>query len=60
MAATTLGMVLTRYSPCKSVELEYFFKTITEMLSIFQDGRHGLYWTTTIYLKVAARSQKMI
>ena len=30
------------------------------MATIFQDGRHGLYWITTLCLKVAADSQKMI
>ena len=30
------------------------------MAAIFQDGRHGLYWTTTLGLKVAADSQKII
>ena len=28
------------------------------MAAIFQDGRHGLYWTTTLCLKLAADSQK--
>ena len=30
------------------------------MAAIFQDGRHGLYWTTTLYFKVAADSKKLI
>ena len=30
------------------------------MAAIFQDGRHGLYWTTIICLKVTAHSQKII
>ena len=30
------------------------------MTAVFQDGHHGLYWTTTLCLKVAADSQKMI
>ena len=27
------------------------------MATIFQDARHGLYWITTLFLKVAADSQ---
>ena len=44
----------------KVVDTNKFCLVDFNMVTIFQDGRHRLYWITTLCLKVAADSQKMI
>ena len=41
-------------------DMNKYCLNVFNMAVIFQDDRHGLFWTTTLCLKVAANSQKMI
>ena len=43
----------------KVIDTNKFCLVDFNMATIFKDGRHGLYWITTLCLKVAADSQKL-